>query len=67
VPRLADVPHWIAADVMETLEVADHTVVFGRVVDVVSETIPPLTYHGRVFGTHTAFAPMRTTAGETHR
>jgi flavin reductase (DIM6/NTAB) family NADH-FMN oxidoreductase RutF len=52
---------------METLEVADHTVVFGRVVDVVSETIPPLTYHGRVFGTHTAFAPMRTTAGETHR
>lgn len=56
VPRIADVPHWIAAEVMETLEVADHTVVFGRVVDIASETIPPLTYHGRVFGTHAALA-----------
>ncbi|MDT2006195.1 flavin reductase family protein [Rhodococcus opacus] len=56
VPRIADVPHWIAAEVMETLEVADHTVVFGRVVDIASATIPPLTYHGRVFGTHAALA-----------
>lgn len=56
VPRIADVPHWIAADVMETLEVADHTVVFGRVADIASATIPPLTYHGRVFGTHAALA-----------
>ncbi|TQC46150.1 flavin reductase [Rhodococcus sp. WS4] len=56
VPRIADVPHWIAAEVMETLEVADHTVVFGRVVDITSETIPPLTYHGRAFGTHAALA-----------
>ena len=67
VPRIADVPHWIAADVMETLEVADHTVLFGRVVDIASETIPPLTYHGRVFGTHAAITPMHTTAGGTHR
>ncbi|MDV2476707.1 flavin reductase family protein [Rhodococcus zopfii] len=62
VPRIADVPHWIAAEVMETLEVADHTVVFGRVVDIASETIPPLTYHGRIFGTHAALPPARSTA-----
>lgn len=67
VPRIADVPHWIAAEVMETLVVADRTVVFGRVVGIVSETIPPLTYHGRVFGTHTALPSMLTTTGRTHR
>ncbi|HEY9310877.1 flavin reductase family protein [Williamsia sp.] len=54
VPRIADVPHWIAAEVMETVEIADHTVVFGRVVAVQSEAIPPLTYHSRGFGTHAA-------------
>ncbi|MGW5145175.1 flavin reductase family protein [Rhodococcus koreensis] len=65
VPRIADVPHWVAAEVMETLDVADHTVVFGRVVDIASETIPPLTYHGRIFGTHAALPPTPTTTGRT--
>jgi len=57
VPRIAQVPHWMAAEVMATTEVADHIVVFGRVIDVVSETIAPLTYHARSFGTHAALPP----------
>ncbi|ANY24140.1 MULTISPECIES: flavin reductase family protein [Gordonia] len=63
VPRIADVPHWLAAEVMHTAEVADHIVVFGRVVDVASETIAPLTYHARSFGTHAALPPAGTTNG----
>ncbi|MBF6277881.1 MULTISPECIES: flavin reductase family protein [Nocardia] len=54
VPRIAGVPHWVAAEVMDTITVADHTIVFGRAIAVESLTVPPLTYHGRVFGTHAA-------------
>ncbi|MFW0783926.1 flavin reductase family protein [Gordonia sp. CPCC 206044] len=54
VPRIDDVPHWIAAEVMQTVVVADHTVVFGRAIAVRGQAAPPLTYHRRVFGTHAA-------------
>lgn len=54
VPRIAGVPHFVAAEVMDTATVADHTVVFGRAVAVKSEIVPPLTYHARIFGTHAA-------------
>ncbi|WP_040800599.1 flavin reductase family protein [Nocardia higoensis] len=54
VPRIAGVPHWVAAEVMDTATVADHTIVFGRALAVESEIVPPLTYHDRVFGTHAA-------------
>ncbi|MBC2637664.1 MULTISPECIES: flavin reductase family protein [unclassified Rhodococcus (in: high G+C Gram-positive bacteria)] len=54
IPRIGGAAHWVAAEVMQTATVADHTVVFGRVLAVRSETIPPLTYHDRVFGTHAA-------------
>lgn len=54
VPRIAGVPHWVAAEVMDTATVADHTIVFGRALAVESEMVPPLTYHDRVFGTHAA-------------
>ncbi|WP_407107593.1 flavin reductase family protein [Rhodococcus aetherivorans] len=67
VPRLADVPHWVAAEVMDTVDAADHTVVFGRVVQVVSAEIPPLTYHARVFGTHAALPETATTIGGVQR
>lgn len=66
-PRLADVPHWVAAEVMDTVDAADHTVVFGRVVQVVSAEIPPLTYHARVFGTHAALPETVTTIGGAQR
>ncbi|MBR7194402.1 flavin reductase family protein [Gordonia sp. SCSIO 19800] len=63
VPRIDEVPHWLAADLMHTAEVADHIVVFGRVVEVVSETIAPLTYHARSFGTHAALPPVGSANG----
>lgn len=66
VPRIAGVAHWMAAEVMETTQVADHTVVFGRVTKIASEEIPPLTYHGREFGTHAVLAPAHTKTDRLH-
>lgn len=60
VPRLAGVAHWIAADVLETVTIADRVVVFGRVVALTSAPVLPLTYHARSFGTHTALPPVLT-------
>lgn len=54
-PRIGQVAHWIAARVMDTAVVADHVVVFGQITAIESETIPPLTYHDRAFGT---YAPL---------
>ncbi|BBZ61853.1 flavin reductase family protein [Mycolicibacterium monacense] len=51
-PRLAGVPGWFACDVIQLVEAADHVVVIGAVRSVESRDTPPLTYHGREFGTH---------------
>lgn len=58
VPRLAEVAHWIAAEVLETVTIADRIVVFGRVASLSSAAVAPLTYHDRSFGTHAALAPV---------
>lgn len=65
VPRIAGVQHWLAAEVMQTSEVADHIILFGRVLDVASDTVAPLTYHARSFGTHAALPPVDAALGGT--
>lgn len=60
VPRLAGVAHWIAAQVLEAVKIADRIVIFGQVVALASAAVPPLTYHGRSFGTHTSLPPVLT-------
>lgn len=53
-PRLPAAPGWLACTVHQLVDGGDHVVALG-LVDV-AERIPaaPLTYHARVFGTHTA-------------
>jgi flavin reductase (DIM6/NTAB) family NADH-FMN oxidoreductase RutF len=53
-PRLPGTPGWLACDVAALVEGGDHVVALGTVV--AAETLDglPLTYHGRVFGTHSA-------------
>src|SRR4051794_26084113 len=53
-PRLPGAPGWLACDVSALVEGGDHVVALGTVV--AAETLDgrPLTYHGRVFGTHAA-------------
>ncbi len=54
VPRLPGAGGFLACDVTEVVEGGDHVIVLGlvRAADTVSGQ--PLTYHGRVFGTHAA-------------
>src|SRR3954452_2969725 len=53
-PRLPGAPGWLACDVSALVEGGDHVVALAPVV--AAETLDgrPLTYHGRVFGTHAA-------------
>ncbi|MEU1275659.1 flavin reductase family protein [Streptomyces sp. NPDC005799] len=54
VPRLPDAGGFLACDAVRFVEGGDHVVLLGlvRAADTVSG--PPLTYHARSFGTHTA-------------
>lgn len=52
-PRIHGVAAWLACDVEHILEGGDHMILIGRVQDVTSAESDPLTYHNRVFGTHT--------------
>jgi flavin reductase (DIM6/NTAB) family NADH-FMN oxidoreductase RutF len=53
-PRLPGAPGWLACEVATLVDGGDHVVALGTVV--AAETLggAPLTYHGRVFGTHAA-------------
>ncbi len=53
-PRLPGAPGWLACDVATLVEGGDHVVALGTVVAAETLDGPPLTYHGRVFGTHAA-------------
>ena len=54
VPRLPGAGGFLSCDVTDLVDGGDHVIVLGLVH--VADTIsgPPLTYHGRVFGTHAA-------------
>ncbi|MCT7660697.1 flavin reductase family protein [Mycobacterium deserti] len=56
VPRLTDVAGFLVGEVTEFVEGGDHVIVLGLVLTADSVPISPLTYHGRVFGTHAALA-----------
>lgn len=54
VPRLTGVGSFLSCRVSELVVGGDHVVLLGEVVAADSEVQQPLTYHGRVFGTHVA-------------
>ncbi|MGV0739727.1 flavin reductase family protein [Mycobacterium syngnathidarum] len=51
-PRLAGATTWLACEVADLLPGGDHVIVTGDVLVSESDPSPPLTYHARVFGTH---------------
>ncbi|QYA99825.1 flavin reductase family protein (plasmid) [Rhodococcus sp. USK10] len=53
-PRIAGAAGWIACHVAQLVEGGDHVVVLGNVVAAENNYSDPLTYHRRVFGTHSA-------------
>ena len=55
-PRLGGVVAWLACEVDELLEGGDHCIVTGQVIDADHTLLPPLTYHRRRYGTHSALA-----------
>ena len=57
VPRVPGAGGFLACDVTRFVDGGDHVIVLGlvRLADTVSGA--PLTYHGRVFGTHAALEP----------
>lgn len=54
VPRLDQALGWLVCEVQSLVEGGDHVVVLGLVVAADTTDGLPLTYHGRVFGTHAA-------------
>jgi flavin reductase (DIM6/NTAB) family NADH-FMN oxidoreductase RutF len=52
VPRLTGAATWLVCDVADLLPGGDHVIVTGDVLVAETEPAPPLTYHGRIFGTH---------------
>ncbi|WP_328471227.1 flavin reductase family protein [Streptomyces sp. NBC_00448] len=54
VPRLPGASGFLACEVADLVTGGDHVVVFGRVLSAETAPRPPLTYHARAFGTHTA-------------
>ncbi|MGR7025755.1 flavin reductase family protein [Geodermatophilus sp. URMC 62] len=54
VPRLPGAASFLACDVTDLVEGGDHVIVLGLVHAADTVSGPPLTYHGRVFGTHAA-------------
>jgi flavin reductase (DIM6/NTAB) family NADH-FMN oxidoreductase RutF len=53
-PRLAGAAGWLACEATELVPGGDHVIVLGTVVGAATTLAPPLTYHARVFGTHSA-------------
>ena len=54
VPRIPGAGGFLACAVDDLVEGGDHVVVLGGVLAAETVAGPPLTYHGRVFGTHAA-------------
>ncbi|MCZ2824622.1 MULTISPECIES: flavin reductase family protein [unclassified Modestobacter] len=53
-PRLPGAPGWLACEVEALVDGGDHVVALGLVTAADTTEGRPLTYHGRVFGTHAA-------------
>lgn len=55
-PAIADATLFITCDADGFAPGGDHTIIVGAVRHVERDEVPPLTYHGRVFGTHSPIA-----------
>jgi flavin reductase (DIM6/NTAB) family NADH-FMN oxidoreductase RutF len=53
-PRLPGAPGWLACDVTQLVDGGDHVVALGTIVAADTVHGAPLTYHGRLYGTHAA-------------
>ncbi|MGW5640979.1 flavin reductase family protein [Streptomyces sp. NPDC003832] len=53
-PKLFGTIGWLACEVAQLVEGGDHMVVMGTVLSADHQDGAPLTYHRRLFGTHTA-------------
>ena len=53
-PRLRGAPGWLACEVESLVGGGDHVVALGAVIAANTVAAAPLTYHSRVFGTHTS-------------
>ncbi|HKT04683.1 MAG TPA: flavin reductase family protein [Rugosimonospora sp.] len=53
-PRLAGTAAWLACEVDGIVTGGDHGIAMGRVLDAGHSHLPPLTYHRRLYGTHTS-------------
>jgi flavin reductase (DIM6/NTAB) family NADH-FMN oxidoreductase RutF len=53
-PRLTGVVGWLACGTDQLITGGDHIVALGGIIAAESRRVAPLTYHDRVFGTHTA-------------
>jgi flavin reductase (DIM6/NTAB) family NADH-FMN oxidoreductase RutF len=56
VPRLPGASGFLACQVTDFVDGGDHVVLLGLVRSAAATSGSPLTYHGRVFGTHAALA-----------
>ncbi|SDH03582.1 flavin reductase family protein [Klenkia brasiliensis] len=56
-PRLPGAPGWLACEVAELVAGGDHIIALGTVIDADTVDGAPLTYHGRLFGTHAPLQP----------
>ncbi|WP_256974302.1 flavin reductase family protein [Rhodococcus sp. NCIMB 12038] len=59
VPRITGVAGWVACTVEQIVEGGDHMIVLGNIVAAEHVHGEPLTYHGRVFGTHSAIEVLQ--------
>jgi flavin reductase (DIM6/NTAB) family NADH-FMN oxidoreductase RutF len=55
-PRLDGLTAWLACEVDGIVVGGDHGIAMGRVVEADHSSLPPLTYHRRLYGTHAALA-----------
>jgi len=53
-PRLPEAPGWLACTVNDLVDGGDHVIVLGEVIAAETYGGAPLTYHSRLFGTHSA-------------
>jgi len=58
-PRIPEAVGWLACEVASLVPGGDHVVALGTVRHAETCDGQPLTYHGRVFGTHTSLAEER--------
>lgn len=57
-PRLPGAPGWLACEVASLVDGGDHVIALGTVLAAGTADGAPLTYHSRIFGTHSALESL---------